>query len=128
LFKKPTIRFSDQSDRNRSGPSFPSGHMTNNTIIAVYCTLFYRRGGWLYWIVAAAVGYSRIYLGAHWLSDILATLFLATGEALLMLGLFEWIWRTLGRKWAPNIYARHWSLIGDLNRRVRRPDAPHESL
>src|SRR5213082_3987304 len=30
LFKKPTIRFSDSSDRNRSGPSFPSGHVTNN--------------------------------------------------------------------------------------------------
>src|SRR5436309_1423102 len=26
LFKKPTIRFSDSSDRNQSGPSFPSGH------------------------------------------------------------------------------------------------------
>jgi membrane-associated phospholipid phosphatase len=35
LFKKPTIRFSNQSDRNRSGPSFPSGHMTSNTITAV---------------------------------------------------------------------------------------------
>src|SRR5215470_10599822 len=31
LFKRPTIRVSDQSDRNRSGPSFPSGHVTNNT-------------------------------------------------------------------------------------------------
>src|SRR5262249_32904124 len=26
LFKKPSIRISDSSDRNRSGPSFPSGH------------------------------------------------------------------------------------------------------
>jgi membrane-associated phospholipid phosphatase len=110
LFKKTAIRFSDQSDRNRSGPSFPSGHMTSNTVIAVYCTLFYRRG-WLYWIVAAAVGYSRIYLGAHWPSDIFATLFLAGAEALLTLGLFEWIWRTVARKWAPNVYATHPSLI-----------------
>jgi len=55
LFKKPTIRFSDSSDRNRSGPSFPSGHVATNTIIAVFCTLFYRRG-WLYWFVTAAVG------------------------------------------------------------------------
>ena len=116
LFKKRTIRFSDQSDRNRSGPSFPSGHMTNNTIIATYCTLFYRRRGWFYWIITAAVGYSRIYLGAHWPSDIIATLFLAVGEALLLLGLFELIWRTTARNWAPNLYARYPSLIvGDVS-------------
>jgi len=115
LFKKPTIQFSNQSDRNRSGPSFPSGHMTNNTITAVYLTFFYRRRGWLYWIIAAAVGYSRIYLGAHWPSDVIATLFLATGEALLLLGLFELIWRTTARKWALNLYARHPSLIGNVN-------------
>ena len=114
LFKKPTIRFSNQSDRNRSGPSFPSGHVTNNTIAAVYLTLFYRRRGWLYWIIAVAVGYSRIYLGAHWPSDVIATLFLATGEALLLLGFFELIWRTAARRWAPNIYARYPSLIGNL--------------
>src|ERR1700736_6823380 len=77
LFKKPTIRCSDQSDRNRSGPSFPSGHVTNNTVIAVCLTMFYRKRGWLYWIVVAALGYSRIYLGAHWPSDVFATLFLA---------------------------------------------------
>src|SRR4029077_2010505 len=34
LFKKPVIRFSDSSDRTRSGPSFPSGHTVNNTIAA----------------------------------------------------------------------------------------------
>jgi undecaprenyl-diphosphatase len=112
LFKKPTIRYSDQSDRNRSGPSFPSGHVTTNTVIAIYCTLFYRRRGWLYWIITAAVGYSRIYLGAHWPSDVIATMFLAAGEALLMLGLFEFIWRTAAQTWAPDIYARHPSLTG----------------
>src|SRR5438093_2738260 len=110
LFKKPAIRFSDQSDRNRSGPSFPSGHVTNNTIVAVYLTLFYRRRGSVYWIVVAAVGYSRIYLGAHWPSDVIATLFLATGEALRSFGLFELVWRTAARRWAPDVYARHPSL------------------
>src|SRR5213083_3138513 len=111
LFKKPTIRFSDSSDRNRSGPSFPSGHVTTNTIIAAYCTRFYRRRGWLYWFITAAVGYSRIYLCAHWPSDVIATLFLGVGEALLLLSLFELIWRIVGRKWMPRLFARHPTLI-----------------
>jgi len=115
LFKKPIIRFSDSSDRNRSGPSFPSGHVMNNSVIAVFCTLFYRRRGWLYWFVTLAVGYSRIYLGAHWPSDIISTLFLAIGEALLLLGLFELIWRSAGRKWMPQLFARYPSLIAAPN-------------
>ncbi len=113
LFKKPSVRFSDESDRNRSGPSFPSGHMTNNTVIATCCTLFYRRRGAFYWFITAAIGYSRIYLGAHWPSDILGTFFLAAGETLLIVGALELLWRWTAGKWAPEIYARHPSLIGD---------------
>jgi undecaprenyl-diphosphatase len=114
LSQKPTIRFSDSSDRNRSGPSFPSGHVATNTIIAVFCTMFYRRG-WLYWFVAALVGYSRIYLGAHWPSDVIATVFLGVGESLFLLAVFEWIWKILGRKWTPQLFARHPSLVDDSN-------------
>jgi undecaprenyl-diphosphatase len=114
LSQKPTIRFSDSSDRSRSGPSFPSGHVATNTIIAVFCTMFYRRG-WLYWFVTAAVGYSRIYLGAHWPSDVIATVFLGVGESLFLLAVFEWIWKILGRKWTPQLFARHPSLVGDSN-------------
>ena len=113
LVKKPTIRYSDQTDRNRSGPSFPSGHMANNTAIAVCLTLFYRRRGCLYWIVTAAIGYSRIYLGAHWPSDVVATLFLAVGETFLILAALELIWRWAAQKLVPGVYARHPGLIVD---------------
>jgi len=115
LFQAPTVRFSDELDRKKSGPSFPSGHTANNTIIAMICTLFFPRRGWLYFIVAAAVGYSRIYLGAHWPSDVVATFFMAIGEAMLVVALLEGVWRWACRHFAKDFFAQHPSLLHDSN-------------
>lgn len=111
LFHQPTIRYSDASDRKKSGPSFPSGHATNNTVIAVCLTVFNPRRGWLYWIVTLAICYSRIYLGAHWPTDVTATIFLAGGETLLVIALFEFLWKRLAPKWWPGVFSRHRSLV-----------------
>ena len=111
LFKKPRIRTSDETDHTKSGPSFPSGHVTDNVIIAMMCFLFFRRWGWLYFIFAAAVSYSRIYLGAHWPSDVIATAFMAAGVTLLVMALLEWLWRTFAPRWWPQIHARHPRLL-----------------
>ena len=113
ILKKPHVRVSTATERARSGASFPSGHTNNNTLIAICCTIFYRRWGKFYWIIAAAVAYSRIYLGAHWPSDVLATIFSAAGETLLLVALLEILWRWATARWAPNVFARHPRLIGD---------------
>lgn len=64
----------------KSSFSFPSGHAANITASMMFLGLVYRR--WLIPLlaVALAVSFSRIYVGVHWPSDVLAGI--ALGGAL----------------------------------------------
>jgi membrane-associated phospholipid phosphatase len=73
-----------------SGASFPSGHAVAASVTAVAAVIALvpagRRRAW--WGAAAVVfsvlmGLSRSYLGAHWLSDAVAGIFLGTSCALV---------------------------------------------
>ena len=111
IFKQPRIHRSTPRGEETTGGSFPSGHVTNNTVIGICCALFFRRWGWLYGFITAAVAWSRIYLGAHWPSDVLATVFMAAGLTLLALALFELIWQRAAARWQPLLFALHPSLL-----------------
>ena len=94
-----------------TGNSFPSSHAVNNFSAALVIAFFYRRWGWLYFIVAALVAYSRVYVGVHWPSDVLAGIFVGLGVAFLVLAGLELAWRRFGPGWMPRIYARHPGLL-----------------
>ncbi len=76
-----------------AGRSFPSNHTTNNFCAAAVLTVFYRRRGWLWFGPAALVGYSRIYVGSHWPSDVLASAVLAAAWTLAAFALLRWALR-----------------------------------
>ncbi len=51
--------------------SFPSNHAANTAAAAAIFQIHYPRSGWLSWPLVLAIGLSRVYIGAHYLSDVI---------------------------------------------------------
>ena len=71
------------------GRSFPSSHTVNNFGAATVLAFFYRRRGALYFLAAGLVAYSRMYVGAHWPSDVAVSAVLGVGIALCVLAALQ---------------------------------------
>jgi undecaprenyl-diphosphatase len=99
------------SERPVGGNSFPSSHVVNNFAAATLAIVFFRRWGWLALLPAGLVAYSRIYVGAHYPSDVLVSIFLAAGQALLLFLLFAWAWKKLAPRLFPKAAEAHPTLL-----------------
>jgi len=93
------------------GSSFPSAHAANNFAVAAVCAVFFRRWGWLLFLPAILVSYSRVYVGSHWPLDVVVSCLLGAGVGLLVVVAVEAFWRRWGGRCIPLLHAKHPSLL-----------------
>ncbi|MGQ0695422.1 MAG: phosphatase PAP2 family protein [Nitrospiraceae bacterium] len=51
--------------------SFPSNHAVNTAAVAAFLQVLYPRSGWVSWPIVAVIGFARVYVGAHYVTDVL---------------------------------------------------------
>jgi membrane-associated phospholipid phosphatase len=96
--------------------SMPSSHAASWFAATLLVSVFYRRS-WRFMLpLACGVGFSRIYLGVHYPSDVLAGAIIGAGYAVAGLFALDALWRWAGPEWFPVWWAKWPSLLN--------PDAP----
>lgn len=91
--------------------SMPSGHAAIWAGAAMVTALYYRRS-WRFMVpLAFSVGVSRMYVGVHYPTDVLAGWCWGTFYGWSLPRLYDWLWRTVGARLFPLWLARLPSLL-----------------
>jgi 4-amino-4-deoxy-L-arabinose transferase-like glycosyltransferase len=102
--------------------SLPSSHAANWFAATMTAFIFYRRS-WRFMLpLAFLVSFSRIYVGVHYPSDVLAGAILGAGYAVAFIWFANALWQFVGRRWFPFWWENLPSLINP-DSRIRPKDA-----
>jgi 4-amino-4-deoxy-L-arabinose transferase-like glycosyltransferase/membrane-associated phospholipid phosphatase len=106
--------------------SMPSSHTSTWAAAALIAFVCYRRS-WRFMLpLAVVVGFSRIYVGAHYPSDVLVGAILGLGSAGAILWALDSLWQFVGRRWFPVWWNRLPTLFDPGSSATQPPAANHE--
>lgn len=108
---KPIKVTLSEAKPGENGRSFPSGHTSNTTAFVVVALLFCGRWAWSLLAVPLIVGYSRVYTGAHWPSDVALSFVIGALIALLCAWGAGALWHRFAPRWFPRLAALHSHLL-----------------
>lgn len=92
---------------NLKGRSFTSGHACNNVALAFVACAIFGRAALVLWPWALLVSYSRVYVAAHYPSDILGSWIVAIVYSYFIVKGAEWLWQRFAPRRCPELYLRH---------------------
>ena len=74
-------------------PSFPSNHAVNSAAAATFFQLLFPATGWISWPLVGIIGLSRVFIGAHYPTDVFGGWILG--------GIVAWIFMAMVGRWFP---------------------------
>jgi undecaprenyl-diphosphatase len=89
----------------------PSSHVANNAAFAFMAGAIFGWRGRLVWIAVFLIAYSRIYIGSHFPSDVVAALLLALGYSSTLAWAAQRLWRFSGPRCMATVYDTHPNLF-----------------
>lgn len=91
--------------------SMPSSHTSTWFAATLIACVYYRRSVFLMMPVALTIGFSRVYVGVHYPSDVVAGAILGAGYAAAGLWAIHFLWQRVGRTWFYDWWRRMPSLF-----------------